>query len=164
MKRDTYRLTAVLLFLACDPSPVRPVDNPELAVQSNQVIVLEFSGEAGCTGEELTGIVRIHQVVSSTTDATGRVHTQFHSNVLGGRVTGSSTGTVYRLVAAGHETDFSLLFDEPPPIHYTQTLTAKLVSTGPLQNAVLHLVRHLTINANGTVTSEFDKTTLECRG
>jgi len=163
MRRQACRLAAVLLIAACEPSPLRPADGPELAVQSNRIIPLDFAANAGCTGEEVTGTLRLHQVVSSTTDAQGRLHTQFHGNVQGGSATGSSSGTVYRLVSTGHETDGALL-DGPPPLHYTQTLTAKLVSAGPLQNAVLHLVRHVTINGNGTVTSEVERETLECRG
>jgi hypothetical protein len=163
MQRQACRLAAVLLISACESSPLRPADGPELAVQSNQVLTLDFDADASCTGEEVTGTLRLHQVVSSTTDARGRLHTQFHGNVQGGAVTGSSSGTVYRLVSTGHETDSALL-DGPPPLHYTQTLTANLVSAGPLQNAVLHLVRHVTINADGTVTSEVERETLECRG
>ena len=49
------------------------------------------------------------------------------------------------------------------PSEFTMTVVRSIIGAGPDNNAQMHVVRHMTVNANGTVTSAFSEGTIVCQ-
>jgi hypothetical protein len=50
------------------------------------------------------------------------------------------------------------------PYEYTAINNFKIIGEGQAENLLVHQTVHITVNANGEMTVDVEKTSLECRG
>lgn len=117
--------------------------------------------KAGGGTEKLEGTATNHVVVHQTVAPSGQL-TFFFQFETKARGVGVETGTVYEGSGTGN---FSVSADtkDAMPLTFTQTFKRQLVSHGPAPDLILRITRHLTINAEGEVTSVVDRIQSECR-
>ena len=115
-----------------------------------------------CTGEDVTYEGTQHLVFNSTEDASGGVHFKGHSNI---QVLGvSESGAKY----VAHQTDnqqqnFDVVSDSVSSFTFTDTLQfIRQGSETPEDDFQVKQTFHVTINANGEVTSEVTNQEVEC--
>jgi hypothetical protein len=107
-----------------------------------------------CNGEAIDGSGIFHLKVSSTVTPSGRVNGTFHINAKGTGV-GLTTGAKYEWNDVIQES-FGFDADEAP-IHDTVTRRFRLIGQGGVPDRRFDVIFHITINANGKVTSfKFD--------
>jgi hypothetical protein len=113
----------------------------------------------GCTGEPVLIEGTLHTVAHTTIDANGGYHTKFQYN-LKGQGEGLDSGDKYL-----YNDTFGYNVNSTGAINQTQTETFKITSQGSgsatddLQGKVLY---HVTVNANGEVTTEVYNFEFEC--
>src|SRR5215470_3093174 len=101
-----------------------------------------------CNGETVTFTGIDHFTLSVTFDGAGGFHADAHDNV---HVTATgSLGNSYE----GNQEDNSL-FNGRVGFEQTFGLTFSEISTGSAPNFELHILEHITVNPNGTVTAFF---------
>ena len=111
-----------------------------------------------CNGEEvvLNGTAHVHEW--GTILPNGNTHAHFHqnfSNIVG---IGQTTGTVYNCVGS-----YNYHFNTSVGTTETATLTQNLISTvGDGPSFTIQANYHLTVNANGTTTVEFENFNAPC--
>jgi hypothetical protein len=152
-----------LAFVACDKMPTSPQQlsprGPSLAV-----IVNEWSGTIPlsttntCNGDVVSGTGKIHIVVSQTTDANGGLHYNTQVQVTNIKLTGSPSGASY----VGNETQMFSLNLLGLGGNETEATRFKLIGQGQTPNAIVDALFHVTVNANGDVTSSIDNFSFEC--
>ena len=145
---------------ACSDQPTSPANELEAPPISLAVV---FNGKFGpfgiavanpCNGEGVTGQFNAHVVVRST----GTDHFGVHVN-LKGRGQGTS-GAKYEGKAV-----FNLSINTAAAQEATATFSLAFISQGNDDNFVVNAVFHITINANGDVTSlHFNLADGVCRG
>jgi len=132
----------------------------QAAVQFNQVVPLNVTEFNPCTGEVIAFSGSIHLLFGETPSANGGIHVIFEDNV--NDVKGlSDTGTVYSGVGG----DWSE-FNAVPPYPFTTTATDVfgLISHGSSPNFKVIATFHITVNANGTLTSTVGDLRFSCNG
>jgi hypothetical protein len=99
-----------------------------------------------------------HNVTRTTESASGNLSVTFHSNTQGVKGTGLITGDTYQ----GNSSTTESITMGPGE---TRTFTGSflVVGPGPDNNFTVHQTTHLTVNANGEVTSDVDNISFECR-
>jgi hypothetical protein len=117
-------------------------------------------GSLSCSGDwvEITG--RIHIVDAVVLNATGGSTLEHHINLQMSGV-GQPSGARYRLSTVSNEHS-TVAFDDAPYV-YTSISRSQMVGSGPDNNDVYWQVLHTTINADGTVISEVDRSGWECK-
>jgi hypothetical protein len=116
-----------------------------------------------CTSEPITIVGGTFQlIVNSTTDANGGLHFDIRGNAQGVVATGATSGDSYRL--AGDFWSEQTVRNASYPLVLTVVEVHNAVGTGSAQNFIVHIVRHLTIDANGDVTASVDGVSAACRG
>lgn len=116
-----------------------------------------------CTAEQITIVGGTFQlIVNSTSDASGGLHVGIRGNAQGVVATGATSGVSYRL--AGDFWSEQTVRDASYPLVMTVVEVHNAVSAGSAENFIVHIVRHLTIDANGDVTPSVDAVRAECRG
>jgi hypothetical protein len=116
-----------------------------------------------CTAEQITIVGGTFQlIVNITTDAGGGLHFDIRGNAQGVVATGATSGDRYRL--AGDFWSEQTVRDASYPLVMTVVEVHNAVSAGSAKNFIVHVVRHLTIDANGDVTANVDAVSAECRG
>lgn len=166
--RCTAMCLAVLAgasLAGCDPA-TGPAEtssragNPSMAVGINERIqVLDGVAHSDCGGEDIAVTGIRHLVVAVTSDGKGGFHLVFHYNV-DANGTSTTTGAQYVVQA---RTSFTL--NSPATtLGYEQTRTDlfTLIGQGTAPNEVLTVVNHITVDANGNVTSTVDTFRLKC--
>jgi hypothetical protein len=113
----------------------------------------------GCTGEDVHVYGPIDVTVQTTTDAKGNTHLVTHYTPHLTAV-GLTSGTRY--LAVGPTQIVS--FDAAGPSVFNVANIIITVAPGSGDNFVLTEVVHVTLNANGQVTVEFDRINVACRG
>ena len=90
-------------------------------------------------------------------NVSGKVHFQPQ----GAKGTGLTTGDTYNATGVTQENFKQSLQNG----QFTDTFinNFKIIGQGPDNNLLIHQTVHITINANGEVTSQVDNTTVECR-
>ena len=153
---------AAVLVLGCASDPTEPsslAGEPKAAVVVNQRTHLIAELVNACTDEVIPLTGTIHEVISVTETGTGVFHLVIHSNwhAVG---TSPTTGVsfVFNDLAVSVFPDFENNFFEG-----TDEFTSKFVTKGGGPNAVLRFKYHLTLNANGTVTSSFEDFSITCK-
>ena len=111
------------------------------------------------TGENVDIDVTYKSDFHVVVDSGGNFHVDIH-DVYSGRGVGESTGTQY---IANQTDNFSLTFTkggavETAPVHFS------MISKGGLDNLEVYGIFHITVNANGVVTSFVDNFTVTSRG
>jgi hypothetical protein len=149
------------LMLGCASDPTQPssfVGVPNAAVVSNTRTQTINELINYCTGEEIPLTGSIHEVISITETGTGHFHVVVHSNW---HAVGTSPTTGESLVF--HDVATSIFPDiENNFFEGTDEFVSRFITKGGAPNAVLRFKYHLTINANGTITSSFEDFTIRC--
>ena len=114
-----------------------------------------------CNGDQVTFQGNMHITNHYTTDADGGTHLKTHVNYQDVSGTGFPSGLNYRVRTTTNET---VNDSDGPQTETTIITTIKLISQGPALNYFLHMVFHVTINANGQTTSTVTESRIECRG
>jgi hypothetical protein len=110
-----------------------------------------------CNGETVTFSGIDHFTIQVTFDGAGGFHADAHDNV---HVTATgSLGNSYE----GNQEDNNP-FNGRVGFEQTFGLTFSEISKGSAPNFELHILQHITVNANGTVTVFFSNFTANCRG
>jgi hypothetical protein len=113
-----------------------------------------------CEGGEVVVESVARQVDHTTTDPNGGVHSFFTFTLQGVTATDANGETVRFLV---HDYEGSTNVIEDPSTG-TITQTYRIISSGPSDNRLLTTFIHVTVNANGEVTSYSFDQTIECHG
>jgi hypothetical protein len=142
--------TASMAGAACETA-VGPPETPaiSLAVVENSRNEFVFFTPP-CNGEVIDGSGIFHLKTSSTVTPSGRVNGTFHINAKGKGV-GQSTGAKYEWNDAinesfGFDADFA-------PFTNTFTQRFRLIGQGGVPDRRIDVTFHITVNANGEVTS-----------
>jgi hypothetical protein len=116
-----------------------------------------------CTAEQITIVGGTFQlIVNSTPDASGGLHVEIRGSAQGVVARGGTSGDSYRL--SGDFWSEQTVHDASYPVVLTVVEVHNAVSAGSAQNFIVHIVRHLTIDAHGDVTASVDAVSAECRG
>jgi hypothetical protein len=110
-----------------------------------------------CNGETVTFSGIDHFTASVTLDGAGGFHTVAHDNI---HVT--ATGSLGNSYEGNQEDNFE--FNGRVGVEQTFGLTFSEISKGSAPNFEVHVLQHITVNPNGTVTVFVDNFTSNCRG
>ena len=114
----------------------------------------------GGTGEvvELSG--NLHLLTHVTTDNNGGMHVEMHAQPQGISGIGMDSGDKYQAtgVTRGH-----INTQGPAPFESTFVNNFRIIVQGRGNNFLVHQVIHVTINANGDVTADIDKMSVDCK-
>jgi len=158
----------VLSSVGCREEPTGPAgdDGPSLAATTstqqlvNHIAVTRFVPCAnGGVGEDVFVSGDIHIVVHVTLDGSGGAHVVEVHNPQGVSGTGLTTGAMYRGVGGTLLDASNVRVGE----EHTSVRNMMLIGQGPGNNFVLQEHSHITILADGTVTSFHDDFSTECR-
>jgi len=143
----SWLMTALLLIpVNALPAPVLNVDIPVSGAVFNP-----------CNGETVTFSGIDHFTIHVTFDGAGGFHADAHDNI---HVTATgSLGNSYE----GNQEDNNP-FNGKVGFEQTFGLTFSEISKGSAPNFEQHVLQHITVNANGTVTVFFSNFTSNCRG
>ena len=131
---------------------------------AKDVIVEDFDivvpASEGCSGEDVHVFGTLDLIIQTTTDSHGGLHVVFHltPHLTG---VGLSTGLEYNAVGPTQTVDF---VDGTGPRVTVAVNVIRLISPGSSDNLVITETIHVTVNANGTTTVEFDNVNAACRG
>jgi hypothetical protein len=145
-------------------SPAALSSNGSTVVSIPVGFTIQPSGKAAiqaCVGEPVDFAGTAQLVAHETVLANGSVvFEQIHINPQGATAVGVLTGTTYRLV--GGESNEIVT---APPDTLTATFAADLIAIGPgaAHNFVAHILQHITILADGTITALSDVFSVTCR-
>lgn len=115
-----------------------------------------------CNGEEVQLSGELLFIFHTNRDAQDALHTTITlvpNQVVG---VGAETGTKYRAVGGDRENYYNL--DGEAPITYTNTDMYNLVSQGGTDNLQIKYTFHVTVNANGELSTEVDHFSAMCVG
>jgi hypothetical protein len=150
-----------LLVLGCAGDPAGPSARPISAnadiAFSDRTQLIETFAYSFCADEFIPLTGTSHEVFSFNETAAGVVHVRLHFKI---HAVGVSPTTGESMVINLMDTlifpDFDSFFEG------TDESTWALVTKGGAPNEVVRYKYHLTINANGTVTSSFEDFTISC--
>lgn len=113
-----------------------------------------------CSGEDVHVFGTLDLTLQTTTDSRGGLHIVFH---LTPHLTGEGavTGLEYNAVGPTQTVDF---IDGTGPRVSTGINIIRLISPGSTDNLLITETIHVTINAKGVATVEFDNVKAACRG
>lgn len=116
-----------------------------------------------CLGERvaITGVQ--HVVGQFTQDSNGRLHFGFKRNTRGTGI-GQVTGNKYLLTDTVSITEFEVTPGEPKIFmqRYTEHLM-RVSGNTPNDDAMLHFLTKITVDANGNVSSSIERERFECK-
>jgi hypothetical protein len=114
----------------------------------------------GCSGEDVHVFGTLDLTLQTTTDGRGGLHVVFHltPHLTG---VGLSTGLEYNAVGPTQTVDF---VDGTGPRVTVAVNVIRLISPGATDNLVITETIHVTVNAKGTTTVDFDNVRAACRG
>ena len=114
----------------------------------------------GCSGEDVHIFGTLDITIQTTTDSRGGLHVIFHltPHLTG---VGVSTGLEYNAVGPTHTVDF---VDGTGPRVTAGINIIRLISPGSTDNLQITETFHVTVNAKGVTTVDFDNVTAACRG
>ena len=174
MKRASLFSCIVIAAAACTDGPSAPhqprpddVRGPALAaltetsstsVPMNLAVFVPCANDGAGETVELSG--DLHILTHLTTSETGNVtvRTLFQPQGISG--TGTVTGAKYQATGGTQETFVS---NGPLPLSDTFVNNFRIIGAGSGNNFLVHETAHVTINAEGVVTADIDKLSVECR-
>jgi hypothetical protein len=139
--------------------------SPAAAGTSTQIVREDVTGTVflnPCTGEHITITSGTLQLLVTTNDTIGGLHLVVHGNAQGVIAAGETTGDMYRLAG-----DFWIeqnVAADGFPLVVQVVETHDVLSAGSAPNFLVHLVSHLTINANGTISAAVSSASADCHG
>jgi hypothetical protein len=113
----------------------------------------------GGTGEVVHLSGQLHVLIDATPNAAGGLHLKEQAQPQGLSGVGLTTGDKYQGTGVTQE-ELNLT---PGAAEFTFVNNFRIIGQGPGNNYLVHEVSHFTINADGTVTANFDKLSVECR-
>jgi hypothetical protein len=128
---------------------------------TNEDIPISSSLVNSCNGDVVSFSGTLHITNTLTTDSSGGYHLRTHSNYQDVSGTGTPSGATYRITTTNNET---VNDSDTPQFETTVIQTIKAVSQGAIPNLFIHVVLHVTVNANGQTTSSVTEIRTECRG
>jgi hypothetical protein len=129
----------------------------ETVTTTERVPVIFFAPTCEGGVVELTG--EFHILSHVTISPSGNVHAKFHINP--SNLTGEIAGVTYHGTG---ETQEEFNSNGPLPITDTFVNNFRIIAQGSADNYLVHNTFHITINANGTVTSVVDNSQFDCQG
>jgi len=152
------------LAIACD-SPTTPTTNAlTIPVTTANAVIFNDKADLATFAPDNCGnsggiflTATWHQLLAVTFDAAGGFHLKRHINIQG---QGSDPATGINYVvneAVNDEFNGKVGFEETFVIHYN------LIATGKAPNATVFEDFHITVNANGDVTSFHDNIRINCQ-
>lgn len=154
---------AALVLSACVDTATQPteVTGPSFARTSAPADWQEvnFTRFDNCNGEFVDFETKRKWVTTITNDGARGFHVGLHRAWRGTGV-GQDTGTEYTLNWPWQQQQYTRGF----PFTLTRTANNNLISKGKADNRIFKGTRHITVNANGDVTVDFNDITLECVG
>ena len=172
-------LFTLVLAVLLVPALIQPKPVLAEAVTQNTHEELPFSTvfENTCAGEPIALEGTIHLVTTTTVDSrescfgiAGGDHFRVSSR-FEGQAVGLTTGTIYQIKGAEHET-IQRLGNETAngrecdtyPLIFSNAGTLNLISQGSTPNLLVHITLHTTFDSRGRVTSDTGNAFVECRG
>ncbi|HJQ30973.1 MAG TPA: hypothetical protein VJ866_02270 [Pyrinomonadaceae bacterium] len=128
---------------------------------TNEELPISSSIANTCNGDTVLFQGTVHVVNTLTVDSSGGYHLKTHSNYQDVSGTGTPSGLTYNVRTTTNET---VNDNDNPQFETTVIQTVKAVSQGSAPNLFVHVVMHVTVNANGQTTSTVTEVTAECRG
>lgn len=155
------------LTLGCaDPTaaPGRmPTGGPSRAVSVNVMqkgSQFEVNDSDGCTGDQIAGTSTFHFVLGETTDGVGGTHEFVKLTNANVKAVGSPSGTEY----VGSSRSSSVYNVTPGETRtYTETRQGRYIGRGQATDRSYTIVYHVTVNANGEVTTRVLDFRPQCR-
>ena len=170
MKSLNLLAVAIALALAaCDntatsPTPIsRPKlmpARPSAELVANNRFDINTVALSDCGSEDVLVTGTFHEVLTITSDNAGGFHVNDHVDFTGLHGVGVVSGTQY----VGHQSqtvNFNVAHDLLG-FEGTQPLDFTLTGTGSAPDEVFSAIMHITVNANGEVTSFVDNIRVKC--
>jgi hypothetical protein len=167
-------LLPILVFaVACEQVPTAPtaLDAPDIRAsaiptKTNEIVPIAFGPFVPCAnggaGEVVWVSGNLH-INDHVTINDNRVHVLSHYNAQGIQGVGLTTGDTYRDAGATKETFNFFVGVDDFPLTYTYVDNFRIIGPGPGNNLTFHLTFHVTVNANGVVTTVVDNGRFECK-
>jgi len=114
----------------------------------------------GGDGETIDMSGTLHILTYTTEDANGGLHTYVHFQPQGATAVGQDTGDIYRAVGVTQQS--MNIHSSGFPVTQTFVNNFRMIGPGPGNNLQMHQTMHMTIDANGTTTVDFDKPSINC--
>jgi hypothetical protein len=111
-----------------------------------------------CAGEEVHLTGKVHLLIHVTLDNAGGAHVKLQDNDQGISGTGLTTGDKYHRTGASNFQFNTKVGDEE-----TFVLIFNFIGQGNGNKLLVHVTHHVTVNANGIVTAEVEKMSIECK-
>jgi hypothetical protein len=151
-------LLSVLVLLIALPAVGEVVTNEKVPFN----IAVFVSCANGGLGEVIVVGGPLHVKSSVTIDQSGGLHVQQHNQPMGIAGAGLVTGDKYQGTGVTRS-GFNVDTVDGWPYVYTFVNNFRMIGQGPGNNFTVHTVNHVTINANGTVTSLVTLSNVECK-
>lgn len=153
-------LAAVLFVLAF---ALFSAPRPAFAeVTAHEEFLWELDLFVPCANNGAGEVVRfsgpLHVLFTTTLDNNGGYHATTHLQPMGIGGYGLTTGTRYRATGVTRET-----FNASVGSNYTFVNNFRMVGQRPGNDWIVQWRTHYTVNANGTLTANFDNFTADCR-
>ena len=170
MKRLLLLSTMASLLAACGADPTATsngteASNPSLAataINDNQSIPLDLTVFIPCanggSGEDVALSGFLHVLSQVTISNTGYATVVSHFQPQGITGIGAVTGAKYQGTGASTET-----FTVALGLTDTFRNNFRIIGSGPGNNVLIHETFHVTVNANGTLTTSIDNLSVECK-
>ena len=114
----------------------------------------------GGVGEFIDLSGELHTLITSTIND-NHVSGKYHYQPQGVSAIGQITGDTYRATGGSQDKFSGNLTNDQYETTYVNNF--RMIGPGPGNNFLVHEVSHLTINANGTTTVDFDNLSTECK-
>jgi hypothetical protein len=116
-------------------------------------MTLDFLRSADCTGEivKISGTLHMLNQIQSDGSVMG------HFNYLNVSGVGLTSGNTYQANAVDH-----FLLSAPFPSSINSVRSFLLISRGSSSNLLVTVLYHITVNANGEVSTSIDDLTMQC--
>jgi hypothetical protein len=160
--RRTLSLTLAIALVAL--TVAGPAFAQALAITTNDFVPfaqINFVPCANGGAGELVLIQGTLHIQQHITINNNRATIKAHFQPQGAGGTGLTTGDTYNATGVTQEVDTIALTGGATEFTFINNF--RLIGQGPDNNLLVHQTIHTTINANGTVTSVVDNTSVECR-
>jgi hypothetical protein len=155
MKKIVGMLLAALVFLT--PLSAEVVTNEKVPLSFGVFVPCA----AGGAGEIVLLSGNLHILTAVTIDANGGLHIKEHFQPQGISGAGLTTGDKYQATGVTQNTFY--VASPTFPFTFTFVNNFKIIGRGPDNNFLAHENFHITVNANGVVTTVVDNFKVECK-
>jgi hypothetical protein len=135
-----------------------------LAITTNQFVPFAQAAFVPCANGGAGEVVLIQgtlHIQDHITINNNRVSLKVHFQPQGAEGIGTVSGDKYQSTGVTQEQDSLPLTNGAAEFTFINNF--KIIGQGPNNNLLVHQTVHITIDANGFVTSNVDNTTIECR-